>query len=340
MILSGMLAILCIEILLLVGILYFSNMTERLNRNACNLLDTQTSNRQTYLQSTLVKNNNLTELSDKLDSALLELMDSGSLQLSDLDRDDDKCAALLQAVSDDLISTLRQKEITGLFVVLNTRDLDTLDADTPLTGIYLRDLDPDAAPSERNADLLLERSPIQLVQSMFISTSKNWQPTILRGPDTTAGFIYPAFETAYLDHASLDENDYGHLTTSTYTLSGDPRSAVAYSVPLILPDGTVYGVLGVEMLSTYLQQLLPSDELENGQEGMYFFAYTEHLLTDETIPLQIVAASGHSGPMENESVTLTTSGEDHWLEWNGRTYYTSMQLLSVYNRNAPFSNEH
>ena len=340
MILSSMLAILCIEILLLVGILYFSNMTERLNRNACNLLDTQTSNRQTYLQSTLVKNNNLTELSDKLDSALLELMDSGSLQLSDLDRDDDKCAALLQAVSDDLISTLRQKEITGLFVVLNTRDLDTLDADTPLTGIYLRDLDPDAAPSERNADLLLERSPIQLVQSMFISTSKNWQPTILRGPDTTAGFIYPAFETAYLDHASLDENDYGHLTTSTYTLSGDPRSAVAYSVPLILPDGTVYGVLGVEMLSTYLQQLLPSDELENGQEGMYFFAYTEHLLTDETIPLQIVAASGHSGPMENESVTLTTSGEDHWLEWNGRTYYTSMQLLSVYNRNAPFSNEH
>lgn len=340
MILSGMLAILCIEILLLVGILYFSNVTERLNRNACDLLDTQTSNRQTYLQNTLVKNNNLTELSDSLDSALLELINSGYMQISDLDNDDSKCVALLQAVSDDLIDTLRQKDITGLFVVFNTRDLDTLKADTPLSGIYLRDLDPDAAPSYRNADLLLERSPIQLVQSMYVSTAKNWQPAIMCDAESPCSFIYPAFQAALHDHASLDENDYGHVTTATYTLSGDQRSAVAYSIPLILPDGTVYGVVGVELLSTYLQQLLPSDELGNNQEGMYFFAYTESDLTDETIPLQVVVSSAHGASIENETLTLTTSGEDHWLDLDGKTCYTSMQPLTFYNRNAPFSNEH
>ena len=256
-ILSGMLIILCVEVLLLLGILYFSDVTGRLNRNACDLLDKQANNRQTYFQNTLAKNDNLTELSDQLDSALTELIDSGRMQLSDLDSDTDKCVPLVQAVSDDLISTLRKKDITGIFIVFNTRDMDTMDPSATLSGIYLRDMDPDAVPSFRNTDLLLERSPIQLVQSMFISTSQTWKPTI-SGSDARS-FVYPAFQAAYKDHASLEESDYGHVTTSTYTLSGDQHSTIAYSIPLILPDGTVYGVLGVETLVTYLQLILPSD---------------------------------------------------------------------------------
>lgn len=43
--------------------------------------------------------------------------------------------------------------------------------------------------------------------------------------------------------------DYGRWTSTPYTLPGDDRSVVAYSVPLILDDGTVYGVIGVEMLT-------------------------------------------------------------------------------------------
>lgn len=339
-ILSGMLIILCVEVLLLLGIIYFSNVTGRLNRNACDLLDKQANNRQTYFQNTLARNDNLTELSDKLDSALTELIDSGRMQLSDLDSDNDKCVPLLQAVSDDLISTLRQKDITGIFIVFNTRDMDTLDASAPLSGIYLRDMDPDAAPSYRNTDLLLERSPIQLVRSMFISTSKTWKPTISCDSSAPCSFVYPTFQAAYKDHASLEESDYGHVTTSTYTLSGDQHSAVAYSVPLILPDGTVYGVLGVETLVTYLQSILPSDELENNQEGMYFLAYTEGSLKDPEVPLQVLVSSSHGPAMENESITLTTSGSDHWMELDGKSYYTSMQPLVFYNRNAPFSYEH
>ncbi len=48
----------------------------------------------------------------------------------------------------------------------------------------------------------------------------------------------------------------GHWTTNSYCLAGDDRHAIAYSMPLILPDGTVYGVVGVELLTDYLQTKL------------------------------------------------------------------------------------
>ena len=40
-------------------------------------------------------------------------------------------------------------------------------------------------------------------------------------------------------------------------------------MPLILPDGTVYGVVGVELLTSYLENLMPIDELKNDNQGSY-----------------------------------------------------------------------
>ena len=65
--------------------------------------------------------------------------------------------------------------------------------------------------------------------------------------ESTEKFIYPVFQKAFKDQGSLRAADYGHWTTENYTLDGDDRSAIAYSIPLILDDGTVYGVLGVEI---------------------------------------------------------------------------------------------
>lgn len=340
MFLFGMLMILFVEVVILTGYLGFSHVPDRLNRNACDLLQKQANNRQTYLQNTFTKNNNLTELADTISSELTKRLAAGELTLSDLDTENDKSVSLMQAVSQDLIDTLRSKDISGIFLVLNTRDLDSLKTETPLTSVYIRDLDPDAVPSYRNADLMLMRSPIQLVQSMFISTDKNWLPSITFRPDDPCSIVYPAFQAAYHDHGSLAESDYGHVTTETYILKNDTRSALAYSIPLILPDGTVYGVLGVEMLTSYLQSMLPAEELENQRLGMYFIAYTDADLNSDTLPIQTALSSASKIVTENEILTLTHSGnQDYWLDIDTIPYYASVQPLSFYNRNAPFSGE-
>ena len=59
-----------------------------------------------------------------------------------------------------------------------------------------------------------------------------------------------------------------------YKLTGDERTAIAYSQPLILPDGTVYGVIGVEILTSYLETKMPYQELQDGGQGTYLLVST------------------------------------------------------------------
>ena len=89
-----------------------------------------------------------------------------------------------------------------------------------MPAIYLRDLDPDAAPSQRNADLTFVRAPAQLVQSLSIATDNSWSPTIRYRALGNRGFLYPPFQAAYKDGASLAASDYGHWTSRSYLVPG------------------------------------------------------------------------------------------------------------------------
>ncbi len=74
------------------------------------------------------------------------------------------------------MNTLRAKPVSGIFVVLNTVICATLMWAAAMPGIYLRDLDPDARPSEDNADLMIERCSSAVVKTLGITTDKSWSP--------------------------------------------------------------------------------------------------------------------------------------------------------------------
>lgn len=271
-ILFSLLAVLAVEILLLTFTVHATRLGPQLNQNAEDILAMQVDNRSRYLQSILHNAQELTSLSDAINGLTQQLLDEGEISLSTLDSSSDAAYPLLEAAAPELISTLRIKSVTGVFLILNTHDLDKQKQDSRLPAIYLRDLDPDAAPSQRNADLTFVRAPAQLVQSLSIATDNSWAPTIRYRALGNRGFLYPPFQAAYKDGASLAASDYGHWTSRSYPMPGDTHEAIAYSQPLILPDGTVYGVIGVELLADYLWENLPCSELQNN--GTYFLAVT------------------------------------------------------------------
>ena len=132
---------------------------------------------------------------------------------------------------------------------------------------------------------------MELVKFTGISTDKGWKSLMSVSAESTEKFIYPVFQKAFKDQGSLRAADYGHWTTENYTLDGDDRSAIAYS--------TVYGVLGVEMLTEYLNIQMPYEELQNQSAGTYMLAYTKSSLKDEEIVLEnICGVSSKSSSME------------------------------------------
>ena len=302
----------------------------------------QVDNRSRYLQSIFHDAQELTSLSDTINGLTQQLLDEGEISLSTLDSSSDAAYPLLEAAAPELISTLRIKSVTGVFLILNTHDLDKRKQDSRLPAIYLRDLDPDAAPSQRNADLTFVRAPAQLVQSLSIATDNSWAPTIRYRALGNRGFLYPPFQAAYKDGASLAASDYGHWTSQSYLVPGDTHEAIAYSQPLILPDGTVYGVIGVELLADYLWENLPCSELQNN--GTYFLAVTDtEELSASELQLRPVLRSHCDGQpgSADESLTLRLhSAHTHRYLFSNALYIASVSPLNLYSRNAPFSGKH
>ena len=344
-ILSAMLLVLGIEILLLVAALGISHVSTQLNQNAVDILEKQVDNRNSYLQNVLTANQELSAITSWINEETQALIDSGQIRIEDIGKDKEAYLPLMKSISERMINAMRRRSVTGIYVALNTEDMDQKSQGDFIPSLYIRDLDPDSLPPGKNRDLLMERSPVELVKSTGISTDKGWKAQMAVSDESTRKIVYPVFQEAYKDQEKLNAADYGHWTTEEYTLDGDDRPAIAYSVPLILSDGTVYGVVGVEMLSEYLKTQLPYEELQNESAGTYILAYTKSSLKDEEIILEGVSSlNGKNSSLEKDlqsgELKLEKNGYgDYQLKLNGKKYYMAIKPLQLYSRNAPFSQE-
>lgn len=335
----SVLVILAVEVTLLIGSIAVSRVPQQLDRNAEDILAKQVENRSRYLEDFLVQAQNLGDMPNRINEKTEALLTSGQISKDTLGQSSASSEPLLEAIADDLVTQLRSSLVTGVFVVLNTCDLDARKTDGRLPGIYLRDLDPDAAASERNEDLMLSFAPAGIVKSMRISTDSCWQPAL--DYEEVDDFVYQPFMTAYQDGGKLLMAQYGRLTTSPYVLPGDKREAIAYAQPLILPDGTVYGVVGVELLCSYLEEQLPLTELQNDGTGAYLLAVTTDEKPVGSISLQPVTFSTQDRSLKSaQSIVMQDSSAAGTIVVNKTKYFVCAEPLTLYDRNAPFSNEH
>lgn len=340
---ATMMLVLAVELLLATVSILAVNVTGQLDENAKDLLTMRVRNRASYVQDILRNAEDLGQLSDQINTTTQQMLQSGAISLDTLDNSSEQSNALLVSIAPQLLDTLREKQVTGIFIMLNTHDLDTCEVGKKMPGIYLRDQNPDARPSERNSDLLLERASATVVKELGIGTDKGWQPAFPYQGDTKGGILRTVFQTAYKSGASLSAENYGRWTTSSYCLAGDDRHAIAYSMPLILPDGTVYGVVGVELLTEYLQTKLPFTELDEDKAGTYFIVSTTDALTDDMLTLRKTVTSGEDLAAADAPLDILNCRSDGngnaWMELNEKRYYMVLEPLQVYNRNAPFAAE-
>ena len=337
-----MMVVLVVEMVLLVLSLTVTNVSGRLDQNAIDLLAMQVHNRATYLQDMMQKAQDLADLSDDINDTVQQMLDEGTLTLDDLNSINSASDDLLVSIAPELVTTMRSKQVTGIFVVLNTQDLRSKEVGVDMAGVYLRDLDPDARASEENSDLLIERGSASVVKRLGITTDKSWKPVLRYRGLKGNGFFKAPFQTAYEDGAQLDADDYGRWTTSTYRMVEDDRSAIAYSQPLILPDGTVYGVVGVEILTSYLEEKLPYTELQNEGTGTYFLVSTTSAKDDDVLKMtKSVTSSNDVYALEGPAATMdcTNTDGDYTLTLHREEYRTVLEPITLYNRNAPFSSE-
>ena len=136
---GAMLSVLGIEVALLIGTLYFGNVGTQMNRNAIDILKKQVENRQNYLQNTLEETQNLSSLAGTINIAVENQTAVENISVEELVNNEDRSTELLETVSDSLINTMRHRAVNGIFVILNTDDLDEREIDSFMPCVYIRD---------------------------------------------------------------------------------------------------------------------------------------------------------------------------------------------------------
>lgn len=147
-ILFSMMAVLLAEVILLSTGIGLTNVSGRLNQNAKQIVNMQVRNRASYLQDMLIKAQELTDISTTINNLTQQMLQDGTISLDTMDQSSEAADPLMEAAAPYLVSALRARPVTGIFLVINTHDLAEKEVGSPMPSIYLRDLDPDARPSD------------------------------------------------------------------------------------------------------------------------------------------------------------------------------------------------
>ena len=338
-ILIALLVVLSAELLLMILAIWNSSVIQKLDQNAVDILNQQVTNRTYYLQRRFLEAQKLDDVAAQVNAAAEKLLAEGAIALDTLDQSSENAQPLMDAIAPQLVTALRAKGVNGIFVILSTHDLEKKQEGARLPCVYLRDLDPDATSSDRNADLMVARGTAQTVQQLGITTDKCWGPAMEVEPGC---FFWTPFQVAFQTVGSKAEAaNYGRWTPQTYVLERGTREAIAYVQPLILPDGRVYGVIGTDLLVNYLEQQLPADELQHSGQGSYLLAVTRNTVKNaETLEITDVLTTGkNKEELTTEKLRLERDAGSWKYTLGKEQQRCSVRPLSLYSRNAPFANE-
>lgn len=311
--------------------LYLSGIFGQVNSNERSILGKQVVNRANYLEIQMTQQwSDIAELAQSINRKTQAAIEQGAIRLDLLENDSKEASKLIGMICTDMIETMYRNKNSGIYVIFNTSSLDG--NVEPKTGFHVRDLDPTVSATTQYSDLLLECAPISIVKAMNIATDTGWDTRYDFGTAYGDYFRKP-FMAAYRAEKRLSAHDYGCWSTGAQS---NLPSGLTYSMPLMLEDGTLYGVLGIEMLDDYLGSHLPYGELGFDADGSYIVAQFDKTMERASVKV----ASGKTRVRRGETLAMAKGKDGSYVfQLDGKKYVTQQQKLSLYDMYAPFSGE-
>lgn len=336
-----LICLLLVECLFIIAVPIFSGLFQELNQNKEDILNKQVENRKNNLENTM--NTiwaDLRQLSASINITASDIMQNEQITMQELQNNPEKCNQFLLDISEDMITELYLKRVNGIYVMLNTEDLvETKRAGQEFQryGLHITDLNPTSMPSERKSDLFLKHAPDAVAQALQIAKDPNWKENYIFDPKEDAknyDFLYFPFQMAYYANKIDNPKEFGYWFFDHSKWSENDETTITYSQPLVLEDGTVYGVLGIEITNQYLYTLLPHKELTLEDDGGSYAlvnmhqangkTYLDHVVKDRNMPEQeILVPQSELKPVERKI-------NNYKLEANGKTYYVAAHPLLLY----------
>ncbi|MEG3029149.1 MAG: EAL domain-containing protein [Oscillospiraceae bacterium] len=247
---------------------------------------------------------------------------------------------LVEAVSEEILNLLCTNETTGAFIVLDGAGIQGYP--TTYAGLYLRDHDP-SNHNDDNSDVLMERGLSVVSRDMGISLDRYWSAVYSFGDptDKNAAFFFKPLNAAKEHISDNTGENFGYWSRDFILSPPSDATVMTYSLPLIGADGTIYGVIGVELATGYLEKLLPYSEVSYGGDGMYVLGITND--NGKTITPVVTSGPAYGTFFSNSEKIFPTSsgypGVATIKKDDSYTLFSGVEELKLYNSNTVFSDD-
>lgn len=295
---SAMMALLVLlQLLVFVAAMIIGGVFSLTREYAYNILSEKTQNRAAYIdnylnQRTSYINTYANEANDIVNNILEKEGKSGS----DIRTDKELNKRILNDTAELVVSLCRSSAVNDAFIYLNTGDLYKTGDTNELSGFYIRDTDAYSNDLE-NSDLLLEAGNSEFARKLGITMDFAWSPYTEMSDEYDFSFFTEPI-SAYENTKGISARYCGYWSSFS-KISSSSLPSMKYSMPLVLDDGTVYGVIGIGLLEKSIMSSIPASDFLN-ESACYIIGFD---MTDDGVyDVQVYSGAAYTRLVSDETL--------------------------------------
>ncbi len=319
---------LALLVLILIFSMPLSTLGNTVTRNYQNVVALQTAHQSDYLSSYL--NTGCTEIqtfSQDTAAYIQEKLDAQHLTIAQLEYSSSHYTSVLTDLSHDMVDVLTTCHANGAFVIFTTSDPGIM---TEHPCLYLRSTAP--AMQRGSSAVTALYAPESLCRKLIIAKDDNWQPLFLLEDPEQQAFFYDPFAAVYRNNTPHDASYYGHWTVTPCYLNDTEKFSLVYSEPLLLEDGTLIGVVGVEFFVDHLTAFLPTGTMLESSDSGYVLAVSDD--SNATQLTTVINTTGFLNSNAGDSFLLSPLQIGGYSLMDGdREFYTDISPLTIDSEN-------
>lgn len=310
---------------------YVCSLTE-LKKNSVSLFEESVSTRRDFLESKM--NGQWSEIiksAGKLTGEIEDVLQKENAKTSSITTDGRLNQKIMERLAAPFVESVKLYGTTDGFIILNGPSAAR--GGDGVASFYVVNDAPDHYDSS-NSSIQYARGASVISKKMKIPLASSWEADMVLDKEKDDFFFIP-FEAAQQNGAPKDASVYGVWSIGR-AMNGQDKNVLLYSVPLILSDGTVAGVMGIGINENCLIKNIQMEQGNHALKRSYMLALknTDGSLTE-------VAFSGQ-GENSRSFETQTFSIKKDIVELAGDKdeMYTNAQELSLYSVNTPVQINH
>lgn len=305
--------------------------------NEINFIERDVQNSELLLEQEMVQHwLNDIRTSTTVQKKIQSVLDEQAKKPEDIQSDWALNAAILDSIMPDVLDLLHRSYGNSIYVILNG-PASGQSQQGHKAGVAVMDTDSSSFAAD-NSDLLLLKGAASISSDYKIPLAREWQMDYDMSMDASDAYrFYNPFSIAKGIRMLGSTARYGYFGEISSALQED-TAGVCYSIPLVVGDGAVIGILGGTMTKGQIYALLKNELFHSDADTIQMIARRESGSYSLTPVLTYGSAYNRCFGKREELSFMDTEWQDikKIIDENGDSWYLTSMKLPIYGSDSPY----